>query len=114
MINLWLQKFTNSWKSQNIDSVLELFTPTVNYWETPFKKLDSLDVIKKEWQVVKLQQNIDIQTSPVLSENNNHTVKWNLKYLLEGKPYNWSGLYIVKLDEDGFCNYFYQVGEEEK
>jgi hypothetical protein len=114
MIDDWLQEFMHHWMERDVDSVMKLFTPTINYWETPFKKFDSLGAVKKEWQYIKNQRDIDIQAKRVVSENNVHTVQWELNYNLGGRLHRWDGLYIIQLQDDGRCSYFYQVGEEKK
>lgn len=81
-IDKWLKQFTSAWKTYDIDKVLNLFTENVEYWENPFKKLSSLDEVRKEWHYIKKQKDIHIECKVFINDKNKHVIKWHLKYTL--------------------------------
>lgn len=114
MIDSWLQQFKSYWENHDIDGVLSLFDADVEYWETPFQKLTGLGDVKSEWSAIDRQSDIKLNTSIFSEQHNQSTVKWNLTYINESNEHkHWSGAYLIKLNEDGKCVYFLQVGEQQ-
>lgn len=114
MIDTWLQQFKDAWQSHNIDDVSSLFDANVEYWETPFKKLETFDDIRSEWSAIDRQSNIELELSTFSEQSNRHTVKWDLTYTNESNEQkHWSGVYLIGLNEIGKCTYFLQVGEQQ-
>lgn len=114
MIDHWLQKFKSSWIEKDVDKVMDLFSDEVEYWENPYKQLAGKEAIRAEWEVVCSQENIQLETTVYLNGHNRHTVLWQLSYNdVQQKVSTWAGLYLIELDEQGKCNYFYQVGEKQ-
>jgi hypothetical protein len=70
MIQNWLDNFFTSWKIYNIDAVIGLFEDSVEYWETPYKKIDSRAELEEEWKYILSQRNIEISYK-ILSESEN-------------------------------------------
>lgn len=115
MIEAWLSRFHAAWQAHDLDTVLALFTDNVEYWETPHKLLNGKDAVRAEWQVIASQE--DIQTSWQVynsSANDRHTVIWQLHYMQAGTLHKSSGIYLISLNGNGLCKYFYYVGEEQK
>lgn len=112
MIDDWLHEFKAGWIEKDVHRVLDLFVDDVEYWETPFKKLDKKIDMFNEWQVITTQSNLDINLSVYSKESNKCTVKWTLSYVdSDSATQNWAGTYLVEINDDGKCIYFYQVGE---
>jgi len=113
-IEKWLDKFKNGWTGKNIPAIMKLFSDDIEYWETPYKKLVSVKDIKSEWVGIKNQEDIKVNMT-VFSKSeqqNTYTVLWNLNYVLNGLTKKWSGIYLIKINSQGKCSYFYQVGEQ--
>lgn len=113
-IEKWLDKFKSGWTGKNIPAIIELFSDDIEYWETPYKKLASVENIESEWIDIRNQENIKVNMT-VFSKSeqqNSFTVLWDLSYVINGLPKKWSGIYLIKLNSQGKCNYFYQVGEQ--
>ncbi len=111
-INNWLDKLTTFWESQDIDEVVNLFTDDVEYWETPFKKLANSDELRREWEDIKNQQNIVINCKVFSKEGDKYSVLWDLEYkdtFNQLKQYR--GIYLVRLNSDNKCHYFFQTCE---
>lgn len=114
MIDAWLKKFISGWEAYDIDTILSLFTEDVLYYESPFEKYRSREELRYVWETVKQQQQLRLDARRLVSENNLHTVQWELQYEKDDRFHVWEGLYIVQLNGDGLCTYFLQVGEEKK
>ena len=88
----WLEKFKKSWINHEVESVLELFEDGVEYWETPFQKVDSFEELKGEWGYVKTQKNIQLDYKVFDSNGKKHSVIWELRYIdPEGGVQNYGG-----------------------
>ena len=112
MIDKWLQDFKDGWIAKDIERVSDLFVDDVEYWETPFKKLNNKNDVRNEWQAIVAQDEIEMDLSVYSSESKRHTVVWSLSYIdRESTTHDWSGIYLVELNEHAKCVYFYQVGE---
>ncbi|MFZ5955656.1 MAG: hypothetical protein ACOYT4_04470 [Nanoarchaeota archaeon] len=111
-IEIWLKRFKQSWIDKDIKTILDLFSEDVEYWETPFKKLNFQD-IKKQWEEIKLQTNIGIDLRMFNKEKNNFTVIWKLNFQDKSDAENfYEGVYLISLNHQGKCNYFFQCCEE--
>ncbi len=112
-VQLWLQSFAEHWINKDIDSVLSLFAPDVEYWENPFTHLENMSAIRNEWQAIEAQDNIQLDFETQVNEDDHHAVRWALSYTNDGREIRWAGLYVLHLNNDGLCDYFYQVGEKQ-
>lgn len=113
IINQWLERFRENWISKNIDAVLDLFSKDVVYFETPFNIL-AFEDLRKEWLSVLDQNNINLNFSVWNKENNKYTVRWELSYSdTKNISFNFRGVYLISLNNDGLCNEFIQYGEQE-
>ncbi|XLQ19648.1 MAG: nuclear transport factor 2 family protein [Candidatus Moraniibacteriota bacterium] len=111
-IEKWLSQFQSSWKTHDIEKVLSLFSKDVEYWETPFLKVSSFGNLRKEWEYVKGQQNISIETEVFSAVNDKYTVKWQLIYTDDdNNTKTFRGVYLITLDSSDRCNYFFHCGE---
>ncbi|MEI7621052.1 MAG: hypothetical protein WCJ51_00795 [Candidatus Moraniibacteriota bacterium] len=111
-INDWLIDFTTAWKKHEIDKVLTLFAQDVEYWETPFDKLASFSQLKSEWEGIKNQKNIEILWEVFSMDENKYTVKWSLGYVDRNNvAKSFKGIYLIKLNSDNKCTYFFHCGE---
>ena len=111
-IQKWLDDFHQAWQQHNVEAVLALFTHDVEYWETPHYRIPSKSKLTEEWQSITSQENIQI-TSKVFSSSvtTKHAIQWDLQYEKDSQIKKSSGVYLISLNEQGLCNYFYYVGE---
>lgn len=112
MIGSWLHAFEQAWQTKDFGGIRKLFRDDVEYWETPFRKLETIDAVMNEWRIVRQQSNIEIATKCIAKNDDLHVIEWDLSYDLEGLQ-KWRGIYLIRLDMTGQCYYFYQVGEKE-
>lgn len=112
-IESWLAEFKQAWLSHDIDRVLTLFTEDVEYWETPLKRLNSIDELRVEWRGILLQDSIQITTHVYSSTENRHAVIWHLRYVDQADNEQvWAGTYLITLNGEGKCTYFHHAGEK--
>ena len=114
-INAWLNKFTLFWKTHDLDGVLNLFTDDVEYWETPFTRVFSLDDLRREWSNIKNQQNINLTCKVFSKEEDKYAVVWDLHYTdTNNQSKHYKGIYLLKLNAVNKCDYFFHCGESKK
>ena len=111
MIEKWVEEFKKAWLDRDIRAVLNLFTEDVEYWETPFQKIAVMD-LPNAWNAILTQKNIKLVIEPLMSDGERHVVRWKLTYDRGNDTSQWAGVYILRLNDDGRCKYFYQVGEK--
>ncbi len=115
MITQWLEHFHEAWKLRDINGVMDLFTEDVEYWETPYKLLLSKTDVRAEWQAIMEQEDIDVSWQIFnTSADGRHAITWHLTYAQGQHVHKLGGVYLIQLDAEGKCNYFYYVGEEKK
>jgi hypothetical protein len=112
-INNWLKEFRFYWERKDVNGVLNLFSEDVVYYESPFEKIKFED-LGKEWKDILNQDSISVDFQVFSKSDGKYVIKWNLRYIENKKINHFSGLYLIELDEEGLCSYFYQVGEEDK
>lgn len=110
-INEWLEKFKYLWINKDLQGVMSLFSDDVTYFETPFLQLKSMEEIFNEWKVVLEQESINFDYSVFSETNRKSTILWDLSYTLNGNKYNYKGIYLIKLNDQGLCRYFHQTCE---
>ena len=49
----WCIELLNNWKQKNIDNIVNLFDESVEYYETPTEKINTMNEIRKMWQEIK-------------------------------------------------------------
>lgn len=111
-VEKWLDDFCAAWMNKDVEAATSLFSQDVEYWETPFKKLKSFEELRREWQGVHEQYGIQVHTELFCSDNNHHAVRWKLSYTNKDKvARELAGTYLISLNDEGRCNYFYHTGE---
>ncbi|MCA9342242.1 nuclear transport factor 2 family protein [Candidatus Saccharibacteria bacterium] len=110
-IEKWLDIFHAAWKNHDIEKVTSLFTDGVEYWENPHYRIADINQIHKEWQAIQSQKDIKVSTKLFASSDNRHTVTWELSYRQGNETKQSGGVYLIKLNDEGLCDYFYYVGE---
>ena len=111
-IDTWLKKFKEHWQNHNITEILNLFDKNVIYYETPFTKLNNFNTLAKEWEEIKNQKNIILNYKLFPSSENKHSVIWELQYTdKENIKKKFLGTYLITLNKEGKCIYFYQCCE---
>ena len=111
-IELWLSQFKKYWTNHEVEKVLELFDTDVVYFETPFQKLNSRDELKKAWGAIINQKDIDLEYSVYSAQGTKFSVIWKLAYKTDTRIMNFSGTYLIELNEQNKCIYFFHCCEE--
>jgi ketosteroid isomerase-like protein len=105
----WLKLFEENWKAKNVNGIISLFDKNVVYYESPKLKLNSIDEIRKEWELIKEQDKISLELEVIDKNEDKYIIAWNLSFLnKEGKTENFKGTYEIVLDDNGICIEFKQ------
>ena len=113
-INNWLKNLHEAWKNHDINEVLDMFTEDVEYWETPFKCLTTKQEISNEWQAINAQQNITYSYDIFQSHDSCYTVQFDITYDELSTSNHFAGVYLIRLNDEGKCYFFYMSGQSEK
>jgi hypothetical protein len=109
-IESWLNKFKEAWQNHDIKEVMSLFQKELTYFETPFHKINNLEDLTKEWQIVKSQRNIQLDYQIFSSHQNRHSIIWKLSYRDKNNaPKEFAGTYLIELNDQGLCTYFHHT-----
>lgn len=90
------------------NNCLKFFADKVERHETSTRELESKQEIRNEWRNIRRQENIEIDTEVFSSSENRHTVNWNLEYTQDSERKLFNRLYLIKLNDEGRCNEFWQ------
>ncbi len=110
-IEAWLQKFKKSWVSKDIDTVLELFIEDVEYFETPFQRLEK-EELRQEWRSIREQKDIGLEFEVFNSDESRHAVIYRFECVVDGESHRSEGVYLIELNSEGLCRSFRQYPVE--
>lgn len=110
-ITKWLVNFKTYWINHDIKQVLELFHNNVVYYETPFHKIKDKEELQAIWSGIMQQEKIELDLTQFNNEGNTFTIIWKLKYTQNGLQKDYAGTYLITLDDNNLCTYFYHCCE---
>lgn len=84
-IELWMQEFFWNWKNHNIEKVLALFSENCEYWETPFQRIESKEMLKTEWEYILRQEDIKYEYHIFNQEGYSFSIFWRISYILDSQ-----------------------------
>lgn len=113
-IDTWLKNFKKYWINHDVDRVLSLFHKDVVYFETPFHKLENYSQLKNAWEGILVQKNIQLELTIFNGKSNKFSVVWRLKYMQEKVLKRFSGTYLIELNSDNLCTYFFHCCEKDQ
>src|SRR5262245_53813947 len=103
----WLQGYRAAWEGRDAKAAAALFTPTAEYYWTPFVSPQrGRDEIAAVWQHAVSQQRDIRMTYEVLAVEGNHGIaRWhtNLTTVPAGEPVQFDGIFLVEFDEARQC-----------
>lgn len=105
-------KFKNSWLEKDVDAVLDLFAEDVDYWETPFERIHKGADLRVLWKEILLLEDmrLDYEIVSADKERRKYGVRWHFSHL-GGES---AGSYLIGLNEQGLCTYFYHSAQSKK
>ena len=102
----WMEKFKAAWLAKDIDGVFALLSEDIEYWETPYQVLHKQDpALRSAWEEVLPLEEMRL-TYEIYSSNEQkrtHAITWQFTHSQRES----AGVYLVTLDEQGLCKYFY-------
>lgn len=112
-IDTWLDELRERWLDHDIAGIVDLFEPNVEYWETPFERIDP-EELSEAWEETRTQGSIELSFETFASQGDRHAVRWRLAFSgTEGGRERYSGTYLIGLGEHGRCRYFLQTCESD-
>ncbi|MCX6732760.1 MAG: hypothetical protein NTV98_04435 [Candidatus Roizmanbacteria bacterium] len=110
-IDTWLNSFKQYWTQHDVESVLSLFDLNVDYYETPFHKLTTRKDLEEAWNGIHNQQDIELDLTVFNQNQNNYSVIWYLEYTQKGIVKKCAGSYLITLNNENKCTYFFHCCE---
>ncbi len=108
----WFTKLGRAWCNRNPEEAVNLFSKDVEYYESVFEKpCKNWDAVYKLWKIVpKNQKNITFNFKIISTSGNLAVANWKVKrtFLPSNEQQNIDGIFIIKLNNNGICNYFKQ------
>lgn len=112
-IQAWLRKFKQGWTDADVESVIDLFTDDVVYYENPSKQIRDKEELRQEWRSVREQEDIQLDLNVFSEANGKFTVQWELEYTWNSQKKQLKGVYLIKLNEKNQCTEFWQYCQDE-
>ena len=108
----WIEKFMMSWKNLEGVNTVRYFSKDCKYYENPLDNpCSTFEEIEKLWEVVEENQKDIEYTYEILCYNEDVCiVNWKMKRLFipNNTIQSIDGIFEIKLNKDGLCNYFKQ------
>lgn len=107
----WIDLFVSAWKKCDFIAIGELFSDVEEYWESPFvDPVSGKDNIKKLWDDIVFQKEIDLNINIIAIESSNVSLHWYLKYKdsRDDTIYEMDGTYFLVFNDNKKCIYFKQ------
>ena len=74
----FVETLVYAWRNKNVDVIVGLFAENCEYWETPFKKIDGVENIRKEWQAIEAWKEMQVHHSIMAISGNTIIVNFRL------------------------------------
>lgn len=108
-INQWLGELKRAWEQHDIDAAVALFSDDVEYWETPFSRVAPGD-LHDLWQDIRGCIDTNVTCEVYAQQGDKYAVVWSATWNdTAGKRQERAGTYLVTLNGEGKCNYFYRT-----
>ena len=104
MIDKWLSDFQMYWMNKDIEALMSLFSEDVQYYETPFIKMEDKNAIEDLWYVIKNHDNINVEFEVFSQQFEKYAVMWKASYNNElSDPVMKKGVLLLRLNDTGEC-----------
>lgn len=110
-VEIWIDTFKNAWVSKNIELILDIFSETEEYCESPFTEpFTKIWEIEKCWLEINYQNNMVLDINILAIESENVILHWYFSYQdsRDNTTYTMDGVYQLKFNSKSKCCYFKQ------
>lgn len=108
----WLNDLGKAWVALNPKNAVNLFSKDVEYYETATSKpCENWDAVFDLWKIVPTNQKDVAFDFDILAISENLCVaNWRVERTLlpQNTTQKIDGIFVLKLNKDGLCNYFKQ------
>jgi len=73
----WVDKFHEYWQNKNINAI---FDENCEYWETPFKRINGLENIRKQWFAIIKMENMRVSCLTIVGQNEHVFANFELEF----------------------------------
>ncbi len=101
MKNNWCRKLKQYWIKKDILKIIDLFEEDVEYYETPFQRVNDIKLVWKDIE----SQNLNSLEYKIMGEKDNVIVA---NYIMDDNGRIVDMIYEIKLNDKGKCTYFKQ------
>jgi hypothetical protein len=108
--NEWFKKLGKAWCELDPEKAIALFSKDVEYYESVFEKpCENWDKVYELWKVIpENQKDVTFEFKIVAEKDNLAVANWKVNRTFNDKKQKIDGIFIIKLNEEGLCNYFKQ------
>ncbi|MBI2662871.1 nuclear transport factor 2 family protein [Candidatus Woesearchaeota archaeon] len=108
----WFKKLGKAWSERDPHQAVNLFSKDVEYYESVFdSSCDSLDKVLELWKVIPTnQKDVTFDFDIIATKNNLAVANWRVTRTLlpMNKKQIIDGIFVIKLNDEGRCNYLKQ------
>lgn len=108
----WFSKLGKAWTERDSYQAANLFSKDVEYYESAFDPpCENWNKVQELWKVVPINQEDVIFTFEVVATKDNLAVaNWKVTRVILPKNQKQiiDGIFVIKLNDEGYCNYFKQ------
>jgi len=108
----WLNKLEKAWVNLDPKNAVNLFSKDVEYYESALKvPCQNWDEVFDLWKVIPTNQKDVAFSYDILAISRNLcVVNWRVErtQLPQSTKQKIDGIFVLRLNEDGLCNYFKQ------
>jgi hypothetical protein len=103
----WLDRYGRAWMDRDPTAAVELFTPTAQYYETPFSPaLDGREAIRRYWEeATRNQSDIEFSSQVLAAASEVGIAHWRAAYTRSstGVRAELDGMFVLRFDGSGLC-----------
>lgn len=108
----WFNKLSKAWTERNSHQAASLFSEDVEYYESVFDSpCENWDGVFELWKVVPTnQKDVTFYFEVIATRDDLAVANWKVTRTLLPKNQKQiiDGIFVIRLNDDGRCNYFKQ------
>ncbi|MFA4946333.1 MAG: nuclear transport factor 2 family protein [Candidatus Micrarchaeia archaeon] len=107
----WFKQLGNAWCARDPEKAASLFSKNVEYYESVFEPPCNWDKVLELWLAVpKNQKDITYDFEIISTAGNLAVCNWKVSrtMLPDNKLQRINGIFIIRLNQAGLCDYFKQ------
>lgn len=108
-IEKWLDELKRAWEQHDVKSAVALFSADVEYYESPYNLVPPKG-LNDLWEDIYSCIDTEVHCKVYAREGDRYAVLWDATWKnASGEMQEKAGTYLVTLDENDKCTYFYRT-----